>query len=495
MSTIAYVAFDLGAESGRAMLASLEDDHLELEPVHRFANLPCHLPSGYHWNLLDLWANLVEGLRQCGATANRSGLELIGVGVDTWGLDFGLLGKSGQLLGLPFCYRDQSHRLAMDKAIQQVSRETIYEATGIQIMPINTLYQLIARNDAEPGLLAHADRLLNMPDLLHYFLCGHAANEATIASTTQMVDPRTGQWHHSLVKDLSIPTQFLKSITNPGTVLGKLRDQVATDADIDPIDVIAPASHDTASAVAAVPAEPQGKWAYLSSGTWSLMGAELDEPNVTGPSMQANFTNELGVDQKVRFLKNLIGLWLVQEVRRDFSRRGDEMDYAMLTDLAAGSEPFKVLIDTHHEPFHNPGQMCEKINIFASRSNQPQLQSPGQYVRCCLESLALTYRQTLDQLEELLNCRFDRLHIVGGGARNELLNQMTADAINRPVYAGPFEATAIGNALTQAMGSGRVKDLAHLRRIVRQSFAPKMFNPRDPGDFECQIPRFKKLTN
>lgn len=495
MPSTSYLAFDLGAESGRAVLATLDHDRLTIEEVHRFANLPQRLPSGYHWNLLELWANLVEGLRTGGEVARQRGLNLVSLGVDTWGVDFGLLGKSGQLLGLPYAYRDERNAPAMQRAFDAVGDKAIYDATGIQFLPFNSLYQLLAQQGAEPATLEHAVRLLFMPDLLHYFFSGRSVNEATIASTSQMIDPRTGGWADDLLGKLNLPTHFLQPTTAAGTVIGPVRGEVAKLAGVDPIDVIVPGSHDTASAVAAVPLDPAtpGDWAYLSSGTWSLMGAELDAAVVTDASREAGFTNEGGVGGKIRFLKNIAGLWLVQQVRRDYARRGEAYDYPTLATLAEAGEPMRTLIDPDHAPFASPDDMCAKIDAFAAAGGQPAPRTPGEYVRCCLESLAFTYRAVLGGLETVLDRRVGVLHIVGGGGKNGLLNQMTADAIARPVVVGPDEATAIGNALTQAMGRGDVRDLAHLRAVVRASFPPVTVEPRDTAAYDAQADRFAAL--
>ncbi len=499
MSAQGFVAFDLGAESGRAMLATLHNGRLQLDELHRFANIPLRLPSGLHWNVTQLWADLLEGLRRAAATANKRNITLVSLGVDTWGVDFALLGKSGQLLGLPFAYRDERNPPAQQWAFERVGREAIYAATGIQFLPFNSLFQLIAQKHTEPAVLDHARHMLTMPDLLHYFFTGEAANEATNASTTQMVNPFTGQWAADLLTALDLPTHFLGRIAPAGAKLGRVLPHVAQatslDSLADSLQVIAPGTHDTASAVAAVPvaADETRPWAYLSSGTWSLMGAELDQPIVTNASCDAGFTNERGVGGKIRFLKNIAGLWLVQETRRDYEQQGHSYDYAELTRLAAESEPFRTLVNPDHPPFLSPGSMLAKLRDYAAATGQPAPDSPGQAVRCCLESLALCYRRTLDALESLLGRRIELLHIVGGGGRNELLDQMTADALGRPVIVGPYEATAVGNALTQAIGIGAVKNLADLRRIVRASFDPRTFAPRDPTAFEKHLPRFDAL--
>ncbi len=497
-----YVAFDLGAESGRAMLAILDTSSgvrggkIELHEAHRFANNLRQLPSGLHWDLLGLWGHLVEGLAQAGKLASDKSIKLVSLGVDTWGVDFGLIGRSGQVLGLPFAYRDARNAPAMAKAFRKLGQKRIYDATGIQFMPFNTLFQLVATQESEPKLLTQARAMLNMPDLLHYFFSGKAVNEATIASTTQMVNPKTGKWNKTLLTDLGLPVHMLGGIVPAGTRIGTLRSEVAKQAGVDEIDVIVPGSHDTASAVAAVPVDvaTTPRWAYLSSGTWSLMGAELDRPIISDASRTMGFTNERGVGGKIRFLKNIAGLWLVQEVRRDLKRKATPEDYEELTTMAAEAQPFRTLIDPAYEPLASPGDMKAKLQAYARATGQPLPTTPGQLVRACLESLALTYALTLDALEKLVESPIDVLHIVGGGGKNKLLNQMTADAIGRKVIVGPYEATAVGNALAQAMGAGQIADLAELRRIVRASFELLTVEPSDTGAFAGQRERFAALV-
>lgn len=497
MSTHGYVAFDLGAESGRAMLLMLsagDSPSFEMVEAHRFPNEPVQLPSGLHWNLTGLWANLVEGLKKAGEVADSRGVELVSLGVDTWGVDHALLGRSGQLLGLPFAYRDERFPSVCQQTHDKHGARHIYDLTGIQMLPFNTLYQLLARKQDEPAMLEAAGRMLNTPDLLHYFFSGNMLNEATIASTTQMVDPRKGDWHYKLLEEVGLPAEPLGEIVPAGTKAGSVRGEIAEAAGVEGIDVILPGSHDTASAVAAVPVGPDsGTWAFLSSGTWSLMGAEIDEPVVTDASWEAGFTNERGVGGKIRFLKNISGLWLVQEVRRDFAKRGQEMDYAELTDKADAAEPFRTLVDPDHAPFASPGGMLEKIDAFAEKTGQPKPEDVGQYVRCCLESLALCYAVTLEGAESILGKSFDTLHVVGGGGRNALLQQMTADAVARRVIVGPEEGTAIGNALTQAMGRGELSDLAAVRATVRRAVSPTEYRPKAPDRFASQRDRFAKL--
>jgi len=494
MAKHAYLAIDLGAESGRAMLGTLDDGKLTLREMHRFLHLPRRLPSGLHWDLTGLWGHILEGLRAAVAYAKDHDLTITSVGVDAWGVDFGLVGRSGEPLILPHAYRDERNPAAYEKTIDTLGKEYIYDQTGIQFMPINSLYQLVAQYDAEPSVVDHAAHLLFMPDLLHYFLCGQPIVEYSIASTSQMLDPRTGQWNTGMLEKLGLPTQMLGRIVPPGTKLGPIASHIAkeTGAPAD-MQVIAPATHDTASAIAAVPADHTTNWAYLSSGTWSLMGAELDEPCLTDAAREAPFTHETGVDGTFRFLKNIAGLWLVQEVRRHHEKHGVAYDYDKLTELAAKAEPLRTLLNTDHAPFAAPGDMPQKMIDFAKQTDQPLPEDVGQQVRAALESLALTYRLTLDKLESVLDKRFDVLHIVGGGGKNALLNQMTADALNRTVVVGPYEGTAAGNILVQAMGAGDVKDLNHIRRIIRDSYEPTTYQPEATAPWDEAYERFVKL--
>ncbi|MEX0741726.1 MAG: FGGY family carbohydrate kinase, partial [Phycisphaeraceae bacterium] len=362
MSKTGYIAIDLGAESGRVIVGTLSDGVITMHEAHRFANVPQRLPSGMHWDLLGLWGNILDGVRDAIQWAQQQGIELVSLGVDAWGVDWSLLGCNGELLGLPHCYRDERHQVAYEKTLKRMTPERIYERTGIQFMPLNTLYQMVARFDAEPALLENARHLLFMPDLLHYFFSNVPVIESSIASTSQMIDPRTGDWAGSMLHELGLPTQMLTKPVPPGTKIGKLRAEVAAYVKAPAgLQVIAPAAHDTASAVAAIPAEPGKNWAFLSSGTWSLMGVEIDEPCLTDAARAVPFTNEGGVDGTFRFLKNISGLWLVQETRRDYQQRGESYDYAALAELAGQAEPFRTLVNPDHPPFAQPGDMPAKI--------------------------------------------------------------------------------------------------------------------------------------
>ena len=485
-----FLAFDFGAESGRAILATLADGKLALEQTHRFANPNGTMNGELQWNLLGQWSEIVAGLK---LTAARLGGErLDGIGVDTWGVDYGLLGADGRVLGNPTCYRDGRTDGVMDRAFATVDRRDLYEATGLQFMQFNTLYQLFAQVTANDSRLDAARTLLFMPDLFNYLLTGIARTESSIASTSQMVDPRTGQWSLDVLKKLGVPTALLAPIIPSGTILGSLTDSVAAASGFaSETPVIATAGHDTASAVASVPASTES-WAYLSSGTWSLMGVELAAPCITDKAFDYNYTNEGGVGGTTRFLKNIMGLWLVQECRREFERQCRSAEYATLAELAAQSPPLVSLVNVNDARFLKPGEMPQKIAAFCEETSQPVPADDGAFIRCCLESLAMEYRRTIDGLEDILGRSIDVLHIVGGGSQNELLNQLTADATRKPVLAGPIEATAIGNVLVQALAVGAIDSLAAGRAIVRDSFPLTRYEPT--GDVEAAYARFCALA-
>jgi sugar (pentulose or hexulose) kinase len=422
--------------------------------------------------------------------------ELAGIGVDTWGVDFGLLGARGEILGNPTMYRDPYTNGMMEKAFARVPREAIFHATGIQFMQINTLFQLLAMKEAKSELLDDASTLLFVPDLLNYLLCGARKSELSIASTSQMYDPRLKRWATEIVEKLEIPTRILPQIVSSGTVLGNLREDVAAECGAKVSPVIAPGCHDTASAVAAVPVEEgEQDYCYISSGTWSLMGVELKEPIVSDKALKYNYTNEMGVGGMVRFLKNIMGLWLVQECRRYWQKHGHDHGYAELTDMAGRARPFGSLIDPSHAPFLTPGEIVDKIDRFCGKTKQRTPSTRGEYVRTCLESLALTYRRTVEGLEDILGRKIKVIHIVGGGTKNQLLNQMTANACGRPVVAGPVEATAIGNLLVQAMAVGAVKSLAEARQIVRQNFELTRYEPEDVTKWDKAYARYMGIVD
>ncbi|HEV2293924.1 MAG TPA: rhamnulokinase family protein [Tepidisphaeraceae bacterium] len=484
-----FLAFDLGAESGRAVLGTLDNGRLTLEEKHRFANPTGRMNGHLHWNLLAQWEELKTGLKNA-----ASGPPLTGLGVDTWGVDYGLIGPVGNVLGNPYHYRDSRTDGVMERAFAKVPREQIFQATGIQFMQLNTLYQLMAMREQNSQALEIAQTLLFMPDLFNFLFTGVRKSEFSIATTSQMYDPRQRDWARPMLEQLGIPTRILPEIVPSGTIIGPLSDDVAEECGVGPLPVIAPACHDTGSAVAAVPVEETGDdWCYISSGTWSLMGVELAEPVINERSLRYNYTNEGGVGGTFRFLKNIMGLWLVQECRRQFKKEGYEHTYAELTQMAGRAKGLAALIDPDHAPFLTPGEMPQKIDRFCEMTKQPKPGNRGDYVRTCLDSLALTYRRTLEGLEDILGRRINTIHIVGGGTQNELLSQMTADACNRVVIAGPVEATGIGNILVQAMATGDVKSLADARAIVRNSFDVKRYEPRETKRWDEAYARFRSL--
>ena len=483
-----FLAFDLGAESGRAIVGTLSGGRLTLEEKHRFANPNGRIHGHMQWNLLAQWEALKTGLRKC------AGVELAGIGVDTWGVDFGLIGRDGEVLGNPFMYRDSRTDGMMEKAFAKAPREEIFAATGVQFMQLNSLYQLLAMKEQGSPLLEAADKLLFMPDLFNYLFTGRQTAEFSIATTSQMYDPRRRDWARPMLEKLELPTRILPEIIATGTVLGPLSKDVADECGVEAVTVIAPGGHDTASAVVAVPEkEGASDWCYISSGTWSLMGVEIPQPLINEKTLKYNYTNEGGINGTIRLLKNIMGLWLVQECRRQWVKEGQEHSYGELARLAAAAQPFKSLINPDHAPFLRPDDMPRKITEFCKARSQALPSSPGEFIRCCLESLALTYRKTLEGLEDILGRQIRTIHIVGGGCQNELLNQMTADACGRTVVAGPVEATAIGNILVQALAVGAVKSLGEIRSIVAASSEPRRYEPRDAAAWNAQYDRYREL--
>jgi rhamnulokinase len=472
-----FVAADLGAESGRVMVGRFDGERLSLSEAHRFDSRPVRLPDGLHTDVLRIFAEIQHGL----AAAAAGGDEIASVGVDTWGVDFALVDGDGLLLGEPYHYRDAIGGAVMEDAFARVPRAEIFAETGIQLLEINTLFQLLRLRQRGSAALGAARRLLMMPDLFSCWLSGRAANEYTIATTSQCFDVARGRWATGLLERLSLPTALFGDVVAPATVLADLLPHVAEDAGLPASrPVIAVGGHDTALAVAAVPATGED-FAYLSSGTWSLLGAEIPSPCIGEPSRAANFTNEGGVCGTIRFLKNLCGLWLVQESRRHWGRQGETDSYEHLVEMAAAAPAYRSLLDVDDPSFAAPGDMPSRIQAYCIRTGQAVPKTKGEVVRAALDSLALKYRYVLAQMEEILVRRLGPLHIVGGGARNRLLCQLAADATGRAVVAGPVEATAAGNALMQALALGHVASLAEARDVVRRSFEIATYEPRPSG--------------
>jgi len=475
-----YIAVDLGAESGRVMLATLSGESITIEEKHRFPNGPVTVNGTLRWDFERLVAEVKKGI---GRAVRSAGADVAGVAVDSWGIDFGLLDDEERLIEPPYHYRDTRTDGMMEQAFRRVPRREIYERTGIQFMQINSLFQLLSMRLRNDPALDRARNMTFIADLMSHALCGRLYAEYTLASTSQMMDMRTGKWAGGLLDALEIPTRILPEVIPPATTVGRFREELADEIGCGRLPVIASASHDTAAAVAAVPAGG-GNWAYLSSGTWSLIGVELPEPVITDRTCDLGFTNEGGVDGTIRLLKNIIGLWLVQECRRQWQREGKDYTYAELTSLAAGAQPFGAWIDPASAEFLAPGDMPRRINDFLERTGQRPIREPGTMIRTILEGLAFTYRTALDELESATGRKIEVLHIVGGGSRNELLNQFTADATNRKVVAGPTEATSLGNALLQARATGRVPSLSALRAVVRASFPMREYLPCDPASWD-----------
>ncbi len=484
-----YLAFDLGAESGRAMLGAFDGQQLQLSEAHRFLNIPVRVPDGLHWDALRLWTDIKQGLARA---ARNQGGPLASIGLDTWGVDFALLDRQGALVGNPYHYRDSRTDGVAEQTFRQMPWEKVFDLTGIQFMPINTLFQLHAMAINRAPALDVAETYLMMPDLFNYWLTGEKVVEFSIATTSQCYDPRQCAWSDPLLAALGIPRRIFPPVVQPGAVLGTLLPAVAEETGAGALRVIAPACHDTGSAVVAVPAESEN-FAWLSSGTWSVMGAEVPEPIINPASLKYNFTNEGGVFGTFRFSKNIAGLWLVQECRRTWAAQGEELSYSALTEMAAGAAPLVSLVDPDFPEFGMPGDMPARIRAFCQRTGQPVPESKAAVVRCALESLALKYRWVLEKLEEIVGRKLEPLHIVGGGTQNRLLNQFSADAIGRPVVAGPVEATALGNILMQAIALGHIGSLAQGRQVIGQSFERISYEPRDHAAWDEAYPRFVAL--
>jgi rhamnulokinase len=473
-----YLAIDLGAESGRALLGSLSGGKLSVEELHRFPNTPVRVPGALYWDTLRLWYEIQQGI----AVASRERkLTLDGIGIDTWGVDYGLLGADGLLIDSPRHYRDARTNGVMERLFEVVPRDQVFGYTGIQFMQLNTLYQLYAMRLGGSPALGAAARLLNIPDLFNYWLTGVAKSETTIASTTQFFDPQTMTWAVELLERLELPSSMLGEIVPPGTRLGNMLEAPHAP-------VYATAGHDTAAAVVAVPAGSGDNWCYISSGTWSLMGLELDGPVINAQSLAANYTNEVGVSGKIRFLKNIAGLWLLQECRKAWKLEGREYSYEDLTRLATEARPFSAAIDP--DAFLEPGDMPAKIAAWCRAKGHAPPATDGEFARAILESLALRYRNVVENLEALAGRKIDVIHIVGGGSRNSLLNQFVADCTGRRVVAGPSEATAIGNILVQAMGAGELANLDEARAVVRNSFELTTVEPHPSAEWERAYRRY-----
>ena len=484
-----YVACDLGAESGRVIVGRLVDGKLQFEEIHRFANRPVSKNGSLHWDANMIFEELKVGLQ---IIADRD-YSVASISVDSWGVDYALVGKDGQMLAEPFNYRDSRTDSVYAKIQDSTKQNIIFPETGIQFMQINTLYQLISEKEQNSDQLSSARCFLTIADFFNYRLSGVAKIEESLASTTQLFNPITRNWSTALTNEFELPETIFPPLCTSGSTLGPLLPELRFSDCFANTKVVATCSHDTGAAVAAIPAVHDQNWAFLSSGTWSLLGVELQQPMITETALDQNFTNEAGYGGTTRFLQNMIGLWILQECRRQWSDEGNHLEYAQITELASEVEPLRSLIDPNADRFLKPGDMPIKIVQFCEETDQPIPETPGQFARCILESLALLYSRNLKLIEQMTGLQIDTLHIVGGGSNNKLLNQFTADATARSVIAGPVEATAIGNLLIQAISLGDLESLAQLRDVVRNSFEIETYNPNPSGSWQDVGKRFSLL--
>ena len=482
------LAFDFGASSGRAIIGSFDNGKISLQEVHRFSNDPVKVNGTLYWDVLRLLHEIKQGI----VKAKMAG-GFDSIGIDTWGVDFGLIDKDGRLLETPVHYRDPRTAGLVEEAFKTIPKETLYKITGIQFMELNTLFQLISLRRQRPELLERADKMLFMPDLLAYFLTGKMCAEYSIASTSQLIDIENRTWSKELLEAFDIPESLFAPLVQPGTVLGELTDEICEELGVDKVPVISVCGHDTQSAITAVPC-PEGDFAFLSSGTWSLFGTELKTPIVDETSLKINITNEGGIDGTIGLLKNIIGLWLIQESRRQWQREGQDYSYAELEKLALKEEPFKCFIDPDAPEFTPQGNIPRRVQEFCEKTGQYVPQSVGEIMRCIYESLAMKYRLTFEKLCDCTNKDYPVIHVIGGGTKDGLLCQMTANSCDRTVKAGPIEATVMGNVAVQFMSDGTIKDVAHARKAVADSETLKVYNPENADEWKQAYPRFVEIA-
>ena len=489
MSELKMLAIDLGATSGRGIIGSFDGSKLKLSENHRFDDNSSYIAGTLSWNIMDIYENIKTSIK-------LAGNDIKTIGIDTWGVDYGLIGPDGRLIGSPVNYRDSRTDGMVEYAERYMNKKELYKATGIQFMNFNTLYQLIAEMRANPKLLEASSRLLMIPDLLNYFLTGEMFSEYTNATTGALIDAATGDWAYDVIKAHGIPEHIFGKIVQPGTKVGKLSSRVRGETGETDAEVVTVASHDTASAIMAVPAKGED-FVYISSGTWSLMGTELKKPLISEKSLEYEFTNEGGAENRICFLKNIMGLWIHTECRRDFARQdGYKTSYDELAGLGEKSEPMRSIIDPDDVIFTPPGNMTGRIADYCRRTAQPVPETKGQFVRCVFDSLALRYRCTLDKIEQMSGKKTPFINIIGGGSKETLLCRFTADACGIPVYAGPSEATAIGNLASQAIAAGELKNLSEAREMVRSSFDVTMYEPdiTTKAMWDAGYEKFLKLT-
>ncbi len=484
-----FLAADLGAESGRVVVGTLQEGRVSMEEIHRFANEPVQVCGTLHWDVLALYNNVLKGMR---AAAERFDDAIDSIGIDTWAVDFGLLAADGSLLQNPVCYRDERTEGMPEVVKQRMPEKDLYARTGIFLLPIYTLCQMVSLRQSDSPLLECADGFLMMPDLLAYFLCGERGCERTNAISTQLYDPRSGGWHPEVFQTFELPLAIMPEVIDPGTVLGELRESVAADTGLTGARVIAPCTHDTGSAVAAVPGAGDDRAAFLSSGTWSILGSLTDDVVTTGEALGAGLCNELTLDSFF-LCQNIMGLWLLQQARACWEADGGSYSYPELVEMAGAVPPSEAMLDPNDESFMAPDDMPEAIRAFCRRTDQPLPEGPAEMTRLILESLALSYRYALDRIAGILGRTYRTLHIVGGGSLNTLLCQLTADATGLAVEAGPVEATVMGNLLVQAYAGGFVSSPEEIRRIAAESAEMRTYEPRERSRWEDRYGEYRRL--
>ena len=485
-----FLAFDFGASSGRAMLATFDGEKITLEEKHRFSNDPVNINGDLHWDVLRLFFEIKQGILKC---ANSGDRDIDCIGIDTWGVDYGLLDENDKLLGNPYHYRDTRTEGMYDEAFKIVSKEEIYKETGIAFNWFNTIFQMLSARLNNDTALKNAKTLLMMPDLFNFFLTGVKKTEYTNASTTQLYNSVKQEWSYDLMDKMGIPKDIFTEVIDAGTIVGTIKPELAEELGIAEVPVVAVASHDTGSAVASVPVPNQDDFIYISSGTWSLMGVELDAPNLSDMALEHNFTNEGGVNRTIRFLKNIMGLWLIQESRRQWAREGEELSFDELERQANEATPFASMIDPDYPAFQTPGNMPRRIREYCEKTGQAVPQTKGEIIRCIAQSLAFRYRATVEGMEEVTGNKYNVVNIVGGGIKDKMICQFTANATKRTVSTGPVEATSIGNVIVQAMAMGAIKDLNEGRQVVKNSFDIKDYTPEDSQAWDAAYEKWKEI--
>ena len=489
MSRHSYLAFDLGASSGRGVLGILEKEKISLKEVNRFYNGMTTIHGEYHWDFLRLFDEIKRGITECAGLQQKPE----SIGLDTWGVDYALFDSQGSMLGIPYAYRDHRTDTAMEELFGIIPKERVYELTGIQFMQFNTIFQLYAGKRDRLPVMDLATDLLFVPDIINYFLTGEMKSEFTFATTSQLFNPVSGTWEKKLFDAIGVSADIMQDIVDPGTVIGPLTADIARETQMSQISVIAPATHDTGAAIASIPAEDEN-FAYISSGTWSLMGIESGKPLISDKTLAYNFTNEGGVEKTYRVLKNIMGLWLIQECKRSWNNKKQEYTFPEIVKMAEKAEPFRSLVDPDNSVFLNPLDMPTALADFCKSTGQPVPQTHAEFSRCVFDSLALKYRSVVESLKTISDKKIEKIHIIGGGSQNELLCQFTANATGLPVVAGPAEGTAIGNIMVQAMGLGHVKSLAEIRQIIRNSLEFKSYRPQNFDAWDKAYERFRRLV-